>query len=71
MCHLLSTMVLIKLVLLVGKDLCGTKQFYAQTAHELLMGFMSSYNKQHCRKASVYCDQEPWISHPLHIKASP
>lgn len=57
MCHLLSTTVLIKLVLLVGKYLCGTKWFYAHTAHELLMGFMPSCNKGHCRQPSVYCDQ--------------
>lgn len=62
MCLLLSTMVLIKLVPLVRKYLCGTKRFYSQAANELLMGFMSGCNQRHRRQPSVHCRQESGFS---------
>lgn len=62
MCLLLSTMVLIKLVALVRKYLCGTKRFYSQAANELLMGFMSSCNQRRLRQPSVHCRQESGFS---------
>ena len=68
MCFLLSSVVLIKLIPSVGKYLCRTKQFYVQTANELIMGFMSSCNQQPCRQHFLHCSQESWVSEPAACK---
>ena len=68
MCFLLSSVVLIKLIPSVGKYLCRTKQFYVQTANELIMGFMSSCNQQPCRQPLLHCSQKSWVSEPAACK---
>lgn len=68
MCFLLSSEVLIKRIPSVGKYLRGTKQFYVQTANELVMGFMCSCNQRHCRRPFLHCSQHGRVAQPTAYK---